>query len=81
MENPCDDCGGARAAVRTRFDIPLPAGRFIAEGVPAMRCEACGRTDAAAHVRPQLNAVMELAQDAEGATVRKDFGALPLHPQ
>lgn len=78
MASDCSRCGTGTEYVRARFDIPVPAGRVLAEEVPSLRCKACGFTVPAEHVRPQLEAVIELAQDVEGATVRKDFTAVPL---
>jgi len=42
---------------------------------------ACDRNNPAAHVRPQFDAVIELAEDIHGATMRKDFSRVPLHPE
>lgn len=66
--------------MRAGFELLTLGGRFIATEVPSVRCAACGRTDPAPHVRPQFEAVLELAQDEPGATVRKDFTKAPLQP-
>ncbi|MDP9023355.1 MAG: hypothetical protein M3N57_11815 [Actinomycetota bacterium] len=78
MAPDCPRCGATTDYVRARFEIPVPTGRVLADEVPALRCNECGFTVPAEHVRPQLEAVIELAQDVEGATVRKDFTAVPL---
>lgn len=81
MGSPCEDCGGATTSTRSRFEIRLPQGGWlIADEVPALRCEACGRTDPAKHVRPQMEGVIELALDLPGARVHKDFTSAPLVP-
>lgn len=81
MAMRCSNCGGEDTTyVRARFEILTLGGRFVATEVPSIRCRGCGRTDPAPHARPQFEAVLELAQDEPGATVRKDFTALPLRP-
>lgn len=79
MTPACKACAGPSTYVRSRFEIAFPDGALIAEGVPSVRCEACGHTEPAAHVRPQVDAVIELVQEVP-AVARKDFTALPLHP-
>lgn len=79
MSPPCAGCGGECTYVRSRYEIAYPLGRLIAEEVPSVRCEACGRTDPTAPARRQVDAVLALVQD-EHATARKDFSALPLRP-
>lgn len=80
MASNCTDCGGAADHVRARFEIHFRDGRLVADEVPAVRCQACERTVPAEHVRPQLNAVIELAQEVPGATARKNFADVPLRP-
>lgn len=79
MANPCGDCGAERTYVRSRYEIVYPKGRLVAEEVPSLRCEGCGRTDPAAHARAPVDAVLAVVQEVE-AVARKDFGALPLRP-
>ncbi len=76
----CPDCGGETAYVRAGFKFRFPTFRLVADEVPSVRCQACGRTVPAPHVRPYLDAVVELGEEAPGATVRKDFAAVPLLP-
>lgn len=80
MQGRCADCGGPTTLVRARYEVRYPEGCLIAEEVPSVRCEACGRRNPAAHVQPQLDAVLELTQEVPG-TARKDFSAVPLHPE
>lgn len=85
MASTCDDCGGELALERVCLTIPMGRGRLIADELPAMRCQACGRTDPARHTRPQLQAVIDVAQElfeegVSGPTVRKDFTSMPLEP-
>ncbi len=76
----CSDCGGETAYVRAGFKFRFPSFRLVADEVPSERCHACGRTVPAPHVRPYLDAVVELGEEAPGAIVRKDFTAVPLLP-
>lgn len=80
MELRCADCGEPTTPVRARFEIRMPLARLILEEVPAVRCAACEREEPADHVRAQLDAVIELVQEMEGVTARKDFSAVPLRP-
>lgn len=79
MSPPCTDCGEECVYVRSRFDIRFPDGALIAEEVPSLRCEACGRIAPAAHAIPLVDAVLELVQEVP-AIARKNFSALPLRP-
>lgn len=84
----CAACGETGMYVRARFEILVGRARLVAEEVPSVHCGACGRTDPAAHAQPQLNAVIEIAQELAEETadeafdpaLSKDFTAMPLEP-
>lgn len=80
MAPRCKDCGAECTYVRSRFEIAYPGGALIADEVPSVRCQACGRTACAAHALPQVKAVLELVQEVS-ALAHKDFTALALRPQ
>lgn len=80
MSRPCPDCGAACTYVRARHDFIHLEGRLLAEEVPSLRCESCGRTDVAHHARPVIEAVMSVVEDVPG-TARKDFSSTPLRPK
>lgn len=80
MDPTCEECGGSAEFVRARYLIPLPGSRVVAEDVPSVRCGECELTAPAPHVLTQLGAVLELAEDALGATARKSFAGVPLRP-
>lgn len=79
MPRPCKECGAERTYVRHRYDIAYPGGALIAEEVPSLRCQGCGRTDPAPHALPQVEAVISLVEEVS-AVARKDFSAVPLQP-
>lgn len=80
MASTCEACGGELSYRRARFEIGTPGGRFIAEEVPSVECGSCGHLAPAGHMRPQLEAVLEVAEETPGAVLRKDYSAKPLHP-
>lgn len=86
MTTTCEDCGGEVALERVQLTIPMGPGRLIADELPALHCQSCGRADPARHTRPQLQAVIDVAQElfeegVSGPTVRKDFTSTPLEPE
>lgn len=81
MDPTCQECGGETEYVRSRYVFPLRAARVVAEEVPSVRCRECEHIEPAQHVLPQLRALLELADDAQGATARKNFGGMPLRPE
>jgi len=82
MTSPCLHCGEDTVVERSRFEVLVPPdARVIMEEVPALRCPACEVAEPASHVKAQLNAMIELAGDVEGAVMRKDFSAVPLHAE
>lgn len=81
MASACADCGGETTYVRARFEARMLQARLVMEAVPAVRCEACDRNRPAPHVRAQFDAVVALAEDVVGATMRKDFSSVPLEPE
>lgn len=80
MASACEECGGETTYVRARYQARVLDCRLVMEEVPSVRCEACDRNDPAPHVRPEFDAVVALAEDVSGATMRKDFSSAPLFP-
>lgn len=85
MAANCADCGGEVVLERARLTIPMPGGQLVADELPALRCQSCGRTDPAPHTRPQLEAVIDVAEEllsegVSGPRIRKDFTSTPLEP-